>query len=208
MPIDYLKIKKISEYSLRTITIIQIVIATLISLLFQFVFPLNWQPFDRALHGPNVQHGDPGTSVVISTLSQWFFSFAIAWLLYRDNPYINNFLIYSLVPLISVLVMDIVIFLYYDYIHFIPLAVDIYILLKKRNTLFQKWFPYYFIFYSIWYCAVYFLRLTYLDLPLNLFVLNWIAMALVGFGISCIFPDSIVKSYMKKRKEVKTVENP
>ncbi|TFG30028.1 MAG: hypothetical protein EU532_01745 [Promethearchaeota archaeon] len=199
--------KKISEYSLRTITLIQILIATMISLLFQFVFPLNWQPFDRALHGPNVQHGDPGTSVAISTLSQWFFSIAIAWFIYRDNPYINNFLIYSLVPLISVLVMDIVILLYYDYIHFIPLAVDIYILLKKRYTLFQKWFPYYLIFYSVWYCVVYFLRLTYLDLPLDLFILNWIAMGLIGFGITCLCQDSIIKSYVKKNREKFTEEN-
>lgn len=193
--------KKISEYSLRTITLIQIITATVISLLFQFVFPLNWQPFDRTLHGPNVQHGDPGTSVVISTLSQWFFSIAIAWFICRDNPYINNFLIYSLVPLLSVLVMDIVIFLYYDYIHFIPLVVDIFILIKKRNTLYQKWFPYYLIFYSVWYSAVYFLRLTYLDLPLDLFILNWIMMGLIGFFISCLFQDSIIISYMKKRKE-------
>ena len=103
--------------------------------------------------------------------------------------------------------MDIVIFLYYDYIHFIPLAVDIYILLKKQNSLFQKWFPYYFILYSVWYCFVYFLRLTYLDLPLNLFILNWIAMGLIGFGISCLFQDSIIKSYMKKNKEKITEEN-
>jgi hypothetical protein len=70
MPTNKLQIRRINEYSLRMITIIQIIIATIISLLFQFVFPLNWQPFDCALHGPNVQHGDPGTSVVISTLSQ------------------------------------------------------------------------------------------------------------------------------------------
>ncbi len=200
MPLSRLKLKRISEYNLRTITIIQIVIATIISLLFQFVFPLNWQPFDRALHGPNVQHGDPGTSVVLSTLSQWFFSFAIAWLIYRDNPYINNFLIYSLVPLLSVLIMDIFLMLFWDYIHFTPLVIDFYILLKKRETLFQKWFPYYLVFLSTWYCIVYFLRLTYLDLPLNLFIANWIAMGLIGFGISCIFEDSILKSYLEKRK--------
>lgn len=201
MPVNMFKLKRISEYSLRTITIIQIIIATVITLLFQFVFPLNWQPFDRALHGPNVQHGDPGTSVVISTLSQWFFSFAIAWLIYRDNPYINNFLIYSLVPLINVVVMDLFLLLFWDYIHFIPLAIDFYILFKKRETLFQKWFPYYLVFFSSWYCVVYFLRLTYLDMPLNLFIANWIAMGLIGFGISCIFEDSIVKSYLKKKKD-------
>ncbi|TFG07422.1 MAG: hypothetical protein EU539_04935 [Promethearchaeota archaeon] len=192
--------KRISEYDLKTITILQIIIATGISLLFQFVFPLNWQPFDRALHGPNVQHGDPGTSVVISTLSQWFFSFAVSWLIYRDNPYINNFLIYSLFPLMMVLFMDIAIFLWWDYIHFLPLAVDIYLLLKKRKTLFQRWFPYYFIFYSIWYTSVYFLRLTYLDLPLNLFIINWISMGILGFMISCSFPDSILISYIENRR--------
>ncbi len=201
-----IKFIKISEYSIRTITIIQIFIATVISLLFQFVFPLNWQPFDRAFHGPKIQHGDPGTSIVISTLSQWFFSFAIAWLIYRDNPYINNFLIYSLVSLINVLVMDIFLLLFWDYIHFIPLAVDIYILFKKRDTLFQKWFPYYLVFFSIWYCIIYFLRFTYLDLPLYLFIANWIAMGFIGFGISCTFPDSIVKSYIKKKKSTNIKE--
>ncbi|MFX0072865.1 MAG: hypothetical protein ACFFAO_17450, partial [Candidatus Hermodarchaeota archaeon] len=187
-----LKIKRISEYSIKTITIIQIIIATIISLLFQFVFPLNWQPFDAAIHGPNVQHGDPGTSIAISTLSQWFFSFAIAWLIYRDNPYVNNFLIYSLIPLIAVLVMDIAILLWWDYIHFLPLIVDIIILFRKRDTLIQKRFPFYFCFMSLWYATVYFLRLTYLDVPLYLFFLNWILMGVLGFVISCTFPDSFL----------------
>ena len=49
--------KKISELNIRIILLIQIATATVISLLFQFVFPLTWQPLDFTMYDPNIKHG-------------------------------------------------------------------------------------------------------------------------------------------------------
>jgi len=126
---------KFNELSLKTITIIQIVISTTVSLIFQFIIPFSWQPLDTFLYGIK-QHGDPGTNIIIFTISQWYFSFSIAWLIFQDNPYINNFLIYSIVPLgIIVFYEFFFLYLYYDYIHITPIIIDIYLIWKKRDTL-------------------------------------------------------------------------
>ncbi|MFX1313656.1 MAG: hypothetical protein ACFFHD_13760, partial [Promethearchaeota archaeon] len=82
---------KLNNLSLRSITLIQVAIATIISLLFQFLIPYWWQPLDTFQHGIK-QHGDVGANIVIFTISQWYFSLSIAWLIYHDNPYLNNFL--------------------------------------------------------------------------------------------------------------------
>ncbi|MGV9200757.1 MAG: hypothetical protein ACOC4M_18260, partial [Promethearchaeia archaeon] len=57
---------------------LQIFVATVVSLLFQFVIPLWWQPLDGYMHG-KVDHFDPGTNIVILTVSLWLFSFSVAW---------------------------------------------------------------------------------------------------------------------------------
>ncbi len=191
--------KKISDFSLKTITIVQITIATIISLLFQFFFPLTWQPLDLIMFGPDIKHGDPDMNVVIASISQWYFSFSIAWLIYRDNPYINNFLIYSFGTVILISFADIFYYhLFWDFIHFTPLVIDIYLIWKKRDTLYQKWLPYYMIFLSFWYYIMYFLHLVYFLIPLVLLIANWTAVTLIGIALSFSFPDNIIS----KRKSI------
>ncbi len=109
---------KLKNLSLKEITIIQILIAILISLMFQFLIPYSWQPLHLFTYGINAEHGDPEANLVIFTVSQWYFSFSVAWFLYRKNKYINNFLVYSVAPLSTIIVPEfIVYFLFIDYIH-------------------------------------------------------------------------------------------
>jgi len=178
---------KFKELSLRTKTIIQVVIATLISLIFQFLIPYWWQPLDTFQHGVR-QHGDEGINIVIFTISQWYFSLSIAWLIYHDNPYLNNFLIYSIVPLGIIVVYEFFfIFLFWDYIHLIPVILDIYLILKKRETLRQKFAPFIILLNTIWLFSVYFLKLAYYREVLSMFIKNYLIYLVLWIGFSFLF---------------------
>ena len=159
-----------NELSLRAISFIQITVATIISLIFQFLIPYSWQPLDTLLYGAK-QHGDIGANIVIFTISQWYFSLSIAWLIYRDNPYINNFLIYSIVPLGIIAIYEFfVLFLFYDYIHITPVIVDIYLIWKRRETLSQKYALIIITVNISWLLSVYFLKSAYYNEELLIYI--------------------------------------
>jgi len=176
---------KLSTLNLVHISCIQLGIAIIISLFFQFLIPFSWQPLDTFLHGVKY-HGDPGVNIIIFTISQWYFSLSIAWLFYRKNPYLNNFLIYSIVPLGIIVVYEFtILFLYHDYIHIIPLIVDINLIWKDRETLLKGFAPYMIALNSIWLLTVYYFDLAYYNEDLLIFVRNliiyivlWITLAL------------------------------
>lgn len=179
------RLKKLDNLSTKKILIIQLAIATLISLLFQFVIPFWWQPLQFYNNGTNAQHGDPGLNLVIFTISQWYFSLSIAWFIYRENIYLNNFLAYSIVPLSTILIPEFFIYrLYYDYIHILPFIVGTYITWKKRDTLFEKYVIPNFILVSIWFYIVYFLKLAYYQGPILTFVINWFFISVLNFCFS------------------------
>ena len=71
----------LSNSNIILITGIQLTIATLISLIFQFIIPFSWHPLDTFQYGAR-NHGDPGANIIIFTISQWYFSFSITWLFY------------------------------------------------------------------------------------------------------------------------------
>jgi len=178
---------KFSELELRTTTLIQVTIAIIISLLFQFVIPFSWQPLDTFLYGVK-QHGDPGTNLVVFTISQWYFSFSLAWLIYRDNPYINNFLIYSIVPLGIIFLYEFFfLYLYYDYIHVIPVFIDIYLVWKKKDTLSQKLGLYIIALNISWLILVYFLKLAYYNEELFVFIRNVLIYSILWILLSFLF---------------------
>ncbi|MFX1389732.1 MAG: hypothetical protein ACFE9Z_06715 [Promethearchaeota archaeon] len=185
---------RISELSLRTITIYQISFAIIISLIFQFFIPFSWQPLDTFLYGVK-QHGDPGTNIVIFTISQWYFSFSLAWLIYRDNPYINNFLIYSIVPLGIIIFYEFFfLFLYYDYIHIVPVLVGIYLIWKKRETL-SSIYSYYIIPLNIiWLLLVYFLDLAYYNEDLLIYLRNIIIYTILWILLSFLLSFKLKES--------------
>jgi hypothetical protein len=178
-----LTLKKLSDLNIRYITIIQLVVALIISLLFQFVIPLSWQPLDAYESGYNIKHGDPETNLVFFTISLWYFSLSIVWFLRRDNKYINHFLLYSIFPLSLMVVLEFsVLGLYYDYIHILPLIIAIYITWKKRDSLVSHYIIYYTIILTAWLFTVYFLELAYYGAPLSTFIFNWSVNTLLNIG--------------------------
>ena len=185
------------KLDLKTITIFQISIAAIISLIFQFLIPFSWQPLDNFLYGIK-QHGDPGTNLVIFTISQWYFSLSVAWLIFRDNLYINNFLIYSIVPLgIMVFYEFIFLNLYYDYIHITPIIIDIYLIWKKRETLSQKYAFYVILINISWLISVYFLKLAYYSEELSFYIRNVLIYLVLWIILSFVFKS-------KRSKELNT----
>jgi len=183
--------KKINELSLRSITLIQIIIASIITLVFQFIIPLSWQPLDVYTLGPDVKHGTPGANIVLFAVSQWYFSLSLAWFLKRDNKYLNNFLAYAIVPLSSIVIPEIVIIgLYYDYIHLIPFFVSIYILLYKRDSLYPIYVIYYIIILTVWSIIDYAFKLAYYDATLLEFIFNGILLMIFTIILSLLIKVS------------------
>ncbi len=179
---------KLKELSLRTITIVQLIFATILCLIFQFIVPLWWQPLDYYTHDGPINHGDPGANVTFFTISLWFFALSVAWFIYRDNKYLNNFLVYSIIPLGMIVGYEFFgIFLYYDYVHVLPVVVSVYLIWKKRDSLDQKYIPYYAVFLSVWLYSVYFLKLAYYTGPLIEFVFNWAANLGLSIALSFAF---------------------
>ena len=178
---------KLNDLSLTKITLIQITIATIISIIFQFLIPFSWQSLDTFLYGVR-QHGDPGTNLVIFTLSQWYFSLSLAWLFYRDNPYINNFLIYSIIPLGIIVIYEFFfLFFYYDYIHITPVIIDIYLIWKRRETLSRKFVLYIIPINIFWLISVYFLKLAYNNEDLIIYIRNIIIYSTLWVALSFLF---------------------
>ena len=178
---------KLNDLSLTKITLIQITIATIISIIFQFLIPFSWQSLDTFLYGVR-QHGDPGTNLVIFTLSQWYFSLSLAWLFYRDNPYINNFLIYSIIPLGIIVIYEFFfLFFYYDYIHITPVIIDIYLIWKRRETLSRKFALYIIPINIFWLISVYFLKLAYNNEDLIIYIRNIIIYSTLWVALSFLF---------------------
>ncbi len=186
---------KFLNYNLRTITVIQLVIAIAISFFFQFLIPFSWQPLDTFQYGAK-QHGDSGANIIIFTISQWYFSLSIAWLFYRKNPYINNFLIYSIVPLGMIVIYEfVVLFLYYDYIHITPLIIDIYLIWKGRETLFRNFAPLIITLNIIWLFLVYFFKLAYYKEDFLIFLRNVIVYLVLWTTLAFLFKSK------KRRKK-------
>ena len=178
-----MSLKKLGDLNIRYITIIQLAVALIISLLFQFIIPYTWQPLYAYGNPYNIKHGDPGTNLVFFTVSQWYFSLSIVWFLRRDNKYINHFILYSIFPLFLIVVLEFsVLGLYYDYIHILPLIIAFYITWKKRDNLIPHYIIYYTIFLSIWLFTVYFLKLAYYGAPLLTFIFNWSGTILLNIG--------------------------
>ena len=117
-------------------SLIQIAIALGVALILQFVIPLSWQPF-YTIVGPVFGTG-AGTGLIVFWLDTWFFGFAIAWLIYKENPYLNSFMMYSLVPLGIIIAVEFIFYqLFWDYIHILPFIIDI-LIIRKRDTLKKK----------------------------------------------------------------------
>ncbi|MBY9004709.1 MAG: hypothetical protein KGD73_12100 [Candidatus Lokiarchaeota archaeon] len=191
--------KKLGELNLKSITLIQITVALVISLIFQFIIPLAWQPLDAFEAGKLIHHGDVGTNIIIFSVSQWYFSLAISWHLKRDNKYINNFIVYCIPGLSSIIFIEFFYYgLYYDYIHIVPFVTTIFIITKKNSTLLPKHGIPNFIIVTIWLFSVYFLRLAYFNSPLIEYFLRWVITSIANFGTWCLILIMHKKRIKKK----------
>jgi hypothetical protein len=188
----------LEKFDIKTVTVIQFMVGILVSFLFQFIIPYSWQPLHLYTNGIYAHHGDPESNLVIFTVSQWYFSFSIAWFIDRENKILNNFLVYSIAPLLTVIIPEFFVYLLYiDYIHLFPFLVGIYILWKKRETVEQSHYLPNFLFVSIWLFVVYFLRLAYFQATLIDFTVNWLLLSLLGFLFFLLI------RFLKKRVDVK-----
>jgi hypothetical protein len=196
--------KKLGELSLISITLIQIIVSVAISLTFQFIIPIAWQPLDAFEAGRMIYHGEEGTNIVIFTVSQWYFSFSISWHLKRDNKYINNFLVYSIPGLSSIVFIEFFFYgLYYDYIHLLTLITALYIITKKRDTLIPIQAIPNFLLVTFWLFSVYFLRLAYYNSPFSDYFLRWLLTSIANLGIWCYIIIRYRKDKEKNRNSSK-----
>jgi hypothetical protein len=113
--------------------LIQILIAICISVFFQFVIdPLIYDPYIRQ---QLMVFPEPPGSIVICSLSMWFFSFSLAFLYYPSNTIINSYLYCALIPLSLLVGIEFTYLFFYDFLHILPLISIFIILWKKRSTI-------------------------------------------------------------------------
>ena len=166
--------------------ILQIIGAVALSLVYQFIIPWSWFPLDSFTR-PTVKHGDPGTNVIIFTISQWYFSFSVVWFFKRDNNFINNFLIYSIPPLYAIFILEFFGFkLFYDYIHIIPLIVAFSIFFTQLKSITPKFVILNILVSSIWLFLAYFFRLAYYDDSIGIFTFKLVIIGIIDLIIAFI----------------------
>ena len=181
---------KWNELDLKSKTIIQIIIATTISILFQFIIPSSFRPLTNYM-GIDFEGGIFGTNNAIFTLSIWLFSFSISWFIYMDNPYINSFITIALIPFSMIVAVEFsFIFLYWDYIHLVPIIIGIYIIWKKRISLKKREMMYYILILFVWLLFDYFFGLAYSEIPLVLFLIFLILGVLIIHRAALFFIET------------------
>ncbi len=125
---------KLDELNLQQKTLLQIVIAGIVAILLQFGMPLSWQPFYTTVG--DVFGNGMGAPTPIFSLSSWIFGMSIAWCVFQENPYVNSMMMYSIIPLGIIVGIEFGVYLlFWDYLHLLPLIVDILIIWKRRDTL-------------------------------------------------------------------------
>ncbi|MDD1776871.1 MAG: glycoside hydrolase [Candidatus Helarchaeota archaeon] len=181
---------KFAELNIKQKTFIQMVIAGVIAVLWSFVLPLQWQPLQAVIG--DVFGAESG--VALGALSSWFFGFAIAWFIFRDNAIINNLMMYSLLPLGVILGLEVAFYLlFWDYVHLLPFVVDLYILWKKRGTLRKDYLIYSTGIFTAWVYLSYFLGIAYSNIPLYMFLLGMVIYPLVMLAIAFWVPRGAVR---------------
>jgi hypothetical protein len=178
--------------------IFQIVAAIVISFVYQLVIPLSWFPLDSFTR-PTVKHGDPGTNIIIFTISQWYFSFSLVWFFKRDNKIINNFLLYSIPALYPMFILEVFGFrLIYDYIHILPLVVGFAIFFTQIDTIKPKFVILNILLSAVLLYFAYFLRLAYYDDSIGFFTFKLLLICIVDLTIAFTV-SKLQKKYSLKK---------
>jgi hypothetical protein len=111
----------------------------------------------------------------------------IVWFFKRYNKFINNFLIYSIPPLYSMLILEFFGFrLFYDYIHIIPLIVAFTIFFTQLKNITPKFVVLNILISSIWLYLAYFFRVAYYDDSIGFFTFKLSLICIVDLIIAFI----------------------
>jgi len=143
--------------------LIQIIVAIAISLCFQFVIaPFIVDPIMAFVTGE-----PQDSSRIIITLSQWFFSFSVVFFLDPHNKLINNYLFCGFLPVTFFLLYKFIFLqVFVDFLHVLPILVNIIILWKIRNSINLKLISICSLFLAIWLAADRLLELAYIEFPI------------------------------------------
>ncbi|TFF85827.1 MAG: hypothetical protein EU551_03225 [Promethearchaeota archaeon] len=127
--------------------LIQIIIAIVISIFFQLIIdPLIYDPYVRG--SIRILVGD---AVVITSLSQWFFSFSFAYLYYRENEILENYLLCGFIPLVIIVGVELAVLgLFWDFLHIPPIIISIFIIIKRHSKIKLKYIGIISIFLMVW----------------------------------------------------------
>ena len=179
-----------SSFSLdKRVFLIQILITISISVFLQLVIdPLIIDPLTK--RHQNIFETAP--TVLITSLSCWFFSFSMSFLYYPKNELVNSYLFCSIIPLTVIVAQEFFALFFFDLLHLIPIIVVIYIILKKRDTINPKYVTIFSPILVIWYFTVKLLGLNYLSFEIFPFGLIYmIIWAFLNVIISYILKNKI-----------------
>ncbi|NVM00869.1 MAG: hypothetical protein HWN67_00915 [Candidatus Helarchaeota archaeon] len=180
-----------SDFSLdKKRFLIQILIAAIISVLLQiFIVPLIIDPLTRRF--PNIF--ERRVTILITTLSFWFFSFSVSFFFYPENEIINSYLLCSFIPLVIIIFLEFIELFFFDILHMLPIIVVIYIVWKLPDTINLKFTAIASPILVIWFLTVRLLGINYPDFELSFLGISY----LIIWGVSNI----IIAYIITKRRD-------
>ena len=178
-----------SDFSLdKKRFLIQILIAVVISVLLQIlVVPFIIDPLTRKF--PTLF--ETRATILITTLSFWFFSFSVAFFYYPENEIINSYLLCSLIPLVIIIVQEFISLFFFDVLHLLPIIVVILIAWKNPNTINLKNVTITSPMLIIWFLIVRLLGINYPSFELSPLGITY----LITWGIMNIVLAYIITKY-------------
>ncbi|MFX0133208.1 MAG: hypothetical protein ACFFDN_06145 [Candidatus Hodarchaeota archaeon] len=151
--------------------LIQILIAVIISVLLQIVIvPLVIDPLTRRF--PTIF--ERRATILITTLSFWFFSFSVAFFFYPENEIINSYLLCSFIPLVIIIIQEFIALFFFDVLHMLPIIVVIYIVWKLPDTINLKFTTIASPILVLWFFTVRLLGINYPDFELSFLGISYI----------------------------------
>ncbi|MFX1453208.1 MAG: hypothetical protein ACFFCM_20410 [Promethearchaeota archaeon] len=178
-----------SDFSLdKKRFLIQILIAVVISVLLQIVIvPLIIDPLTRRF--PTIF--ETRATILITTLSFWFFSFSVAFFFYPENEIIDSYLLCSIIPLIIIIIQEFVSLFFFDILHLLPIIVVILIIWKNPKTINLKYVTITSPLLVIWFLIVRLLGINYPTFELSPLGITY----LITWGIMNIVLAYIITKY-------------
>jgi hypothetical protein len=128
-------------------------------------------------------------STFITSLSAWYFAFSISYIYNQDNEIINNYLFCCFIVMLIIIFSNIIRFLsFWDFLHLIPVAINVHIIWKKKKTLKLSYIILFQFVMVSWIYIVRILELNYVILPLEMgvFFAMFYSIATITLGVIVI----------------------